>query len=566
ASIELVCFLIWRQDVFGIAVLITLFYAICLWIAQVQLSKAAISGAVTTLGGGLLGVAIAVVIVWPSLFPALAVLPVLAIAIALPYISGYVFRSLCVAGFLVSLLVILLGQFLPAPLISPWWLTPAIQTSTLSATVLLITLLLWQFSRRLTDTMLQIQSSHAALVAAQHALAVHHDRLIVTIQNIGDGVITTSADGHVTLMNTVAEQLTGWNDSEAYNRVASDVFQLQSIGPTGDQLNPVQEVLTTRRAIIATDDLMLINRAGTSYCVTVHASPLLNSDQVVDGVVLVLHDVTARRRAEEDQREWDRRLFHTQKLESLGVLAGGIAHDFNNLLTVVLGNATLALLELPDAAPARLSLQSIEHAARHAADLTRQMLAYSGKGQFFVQQIDLNAVVTDMTPLLRAGMAKTAVLQLQLAPSLPAIEADVAQVRQIVMNLVVNAAEALGEQPGLITVRTDVRLVSREELSQATVVNDLPAGRYIVLAVRDTGSGIDAEAQASIFEPFYTTKAPGRGLGLAAVQGIVRGHGGALSACSTLGQGSTFTVMLPVVATPAILPIAVPAAHAPPRA
>ena len=256
-------------------------------------------------------------------------------------------------------------------------------------------------------------------------------------------------------------------------------------------------------------------------------------------------DVTAQRQAEEERTLIERKLQETQKLESLGVLAGGIAHDFNNLLTGVLGNASLARSEMPPDSPAQESLAQIETGAQRAAELCKQMLAYSGKGRFVVRRLDLSAVVRDTAELLQLSIGKNAVLRYALAQDLPAVTADATQLRQIVMNLVINASDAIGETSGLITIATGRMRADRAYLAATHLSPGLPEGDYVFLEVSDNGSGMDAATQAKIFDPFFTTKFTGRGLGLAAVLGIVRGHRGALKVYSEPGRGTTFKLLLP---------------------
>jgi PAS domain S-box-containing protein len=261
--------------------------------------------------------------------------------------------------------------------------------------------------------------------------------------------------------------------------------------------------------------------------------------------IVVAHDITERKRAEVERLELEARIQHTQKLESLGVLAGGIAHDFNNLLMGVLGNASLALLDLPPESTVRGSVKRIETAAHRASDLTKQLLAYSGKGRFVVQYLDLSKVVEEMVHLLKTVISKKATLRFDFAPKLPSIEADATQMRQVVMNLITNASDALGEAAGIITIRTGVVDVDAGYLAGTYLDEDLDPGEYVYLEVADTGCGMDVEAIRKIFDPFYTTKFTGRGLGLAAVLGIVRGHHGAIDVDSEPGQGSCFKVLFP---------------------
>ena len=272
-----------------------------------------------------------------------------------------------------------------------------------------------------------------------------------------------------------------------------------------------------------------------------------NADGVVTHFLGYLIDITDRRAAEAEHARIAEQVQHTQKLESLGVLAGGIAHDFNNLLVGVLGNASIALEELPPDSPARPLLEDMQLAAQRAAELTRQLLAYSGKGKFLVELIDLSALVREMTRLLTTVVSKKAHLAMELRDGLPALRADATQVRQVVMNLLTNASDALGDTPGTITVRTRRLQATRAWLAEAQVGADIPEGDYLVLEVSDTGSGMDVQAMPQLFDPFYSTKGVGRGLGLAAVLGIVRGHRGAVRITSTPGLGTTVTVLLPAV-------------------
>jgi PAS domain S-box-containing protein len=262
----------------------------------------------------------------------------------------------------------------------------------------------------------------------------------------------------------------------------------------------------------------------------------------------VMSDATERKRIEAERRRMEKQLLETQKLESLGLLAGGIAHDFNNLLTGVLGNAGLARLEAPAGWKGLESLEGIEKAALRAADLCKQMLAYSGKGRFVVQRIDLNELITDTLQLLQVSIGKKAALRLNLTAGLPAIQADASQIRQIVMNLVINAAEAIGERSGSITLATGSLHADAGYLAGLQLASELPAGDYVWLEVGDDGQGMDAATVARIFDPFFTTKFTGRGLGLAAVLGIVRGHRGAIRVYSEPGRGTTFKLLFPAVA------------------
>ncbi len=262
----------------------------------------------------------------------------------------------------------------------------------------------------------------------------------------------------------------------------------------------------------------------------------------VEGLAI---DVTDRRRAEQGKLDLERKLLEGQKLESIGVLAGGIAHDFNNLLTSILGHASLASIARAHDAPLLLHLQAIEGASQRAAELCQQMLAYAGKGRFVVGPVDLGRLVRETLPLLRISLGKNVVLTLDLAAQLPAVEADATQMRQILMNLVINASDAIGGRGGEIAVSTSSGPADPGLLARAHQGEISPGTACVMLQVRDTGSGMDAETLARIFEPFFTTKFAGRGLGLAAVLGFVRSHRGVLAVESEPGRGTQFSLLLP---------------------
>ncbi|MDY3562873.1 PAS domain S-box protein [Gemmata sp. JC673] len=261
-------------------------------------------------------------------------------------------------------------------------------------------------------------------------------------------------------------------------------------------------------------------------------------------------ELEADLRAKEQQARYERQLLQSQKLESLGVLAGGIAHDFNNLLTAVLGYASLSRMRLPPNDPVAEDMKRIESAAQRAAELCQQMLAYAGRGQFVVRAVDLNALTQEMTQLLAAVLSKKAVLKYNLTIGLPQVQADPTQLRQIVMNLITNASDAIGPKSGVITLTTGLIDADARYLAELQAGPELVPGRYVYLEVSDTGCGMSEEVRAKIFDPFFTTKFTGRGLGLAAVQGIVRAHKGAIKVYTQLGKGTTFKVLLPALDRP----------------
>jgi two-component system cell cycle sensor histidine kinase/response regulator CckA len=265
----------------------------------------------------------------------------------------------------------------------------------------------------------------------------------------------------------------------------------------------------------------------------------------VTGVLGVAIDLTERHQAEEARLALERNLLETRKLESLGLLAGGIAHDFNNLLMTVLGNLAVARERIPPGSPAASALDQIEVAARRGSDLTRQMLAYAGREAVSLEPCDVNALVGEMQELLSVSMAKGARMSWELAPDLPPIEADATQLRQVVMNLLTNASDAIGDRAGTITVRTFVADLDAAALASLRTAPDAAPGPHVCIEVADTGCGIGPATVERIFDPFFSTKLSGRGLGLATVLGIVRRHRGALGVTTGPGRGTTFRVYLP---------------------
>jgi len=285
---------------------------------------------------------------------------------------------------------------------------------------------------------------------------------------------------------------------------------------------------------------------GSLYVVfATNFHPTDDDRRILGIIVSAIGGEDNRRMAEEVRQKFEAKVQQAQKLESLGVLAGGIAHDFNNLLTAILGNANVALMDLAPESPVRDSLRSIEEASCRAAELCRQMLAYAGLNRFVAEPVNLPRLVQELTHLLHVSVSKKALLRCVLAEDLPAIEADPAQLRQVAMNLIINASEAIGEAEGVIAIFTGIMQCEEAYLRECHPAGSLACGKYVYLEVIDTGCGMDPEALARIFDPFYTTKFSGRGLGLASVLGIVRQHRGNLKVESVPGRGTTFRVLFP---------------------
>ena len=296
-----------------------------------------------------------------------------------------------------------------------------------------------------------------------------------------------------------------------------------------------------------------LRKDGSVIDVLLSSSPL-EAEDLSKGVTFTALDITRQKRAEDERISAERKFLHSQKLESLGVMAGGIAHDFNNLLMVIMGNLDLSLKMLPGDSPAQNNIERALQATRTAANLTRQMLDYSGKGKFLSSEVDLNGLIENNTDLYRASVPRGIVLDIDLSGGLPVIEADAGQIQQAIMNLIANAAEAIGDKAGTVTISTALVEAGAEELSRSRIEGRPGAGRFVRLELSDNGCGMDAGLQERIFDPFFSTKFTGRGLGMCAVLGIVRGHKGAIMIDSAVGEGTRVTILLPVTGQVAVAP------------
>ncbi len=375
---------------------------------------------------------------------------------------------------------------------------------------------------------------------AERALREAEERYRELFENANDIIYTHDLEGCFTSLNKAGERITGYSRDEAMALSVADV-----LGP--ESRAQAQEMIVRKLGGDDTSRYELSIRAKDGHAIPVEVNTrLILKDGQPVGIQGIARDITERRQAELERERLEAQIRHSQKLESLGVLAGGIAHDFNNLLVGILGNAGLALTRLHEGSAEREYVKRIESTAQRAAELTNQMLAYTGRGPFVVRPINLSMMAKDMGHLLTASISKKVLLKYECPSELPTIEGDTAQLHQILMNLIVNASDAIGDEPGVITVRTGTLRATRAYWSKTYLADDLPEGPYVVLEVADTGCGMDRETVARIFDPFFSTKFTGRGLGLAAVLGIVRMHRGAINVYSELGHGTTFKVLFPV--------------------
>ncbi len=375
---------------------------------------------------------------------------------------------------------------------------------------------------------------------AEDRLRESEDLFRDLVEHSQDFICTHDLEGRILSANPWAASVLGYDPEELLRMSFRDLLVPEMRHEFGRYLDEIRTHGTARGLVWvqATNG----DRRLLEYTNTLRTEGL--AEPIVRGMA---HDVTERRREEEEKRNLEEQVRQTQKMESLGVLAGGIAHDFNNILMAVLGHAELALNEISPMSPARGNLAEIATAARRAADLCRQMLAYAGKSSIALERVVLRDLVEEMAHLLKTAISKKAILNLNLERGLPPIEADPSQIRQVVMNLIINASEAIGDRSGVITVSVGATRCDEEYLRRTELREDLAPGLYVHLEVTDTGSGMDAETRSRIFEPFFSTKFAGRGLGLAAVLGIVRAHKGALKVYSEPGKGTTFKILFPAL-------------------
>jgi PAS domain S-box-containing protein len=378
---------------------------------------------------------------------------------------------------------------------------------------------------------------------AEAALRNGEERFRTVIDATTDAMIAIDDGGRVTLFNAAAERMFGRSSEEMLGEPLDVLMPEEYREKHAEFVACYFETGKPGAAIGQVLELPALREDGTVFPMEISLSAGRSGDRRF--VIGVARDISDRKEAEAERARMDERIRQTQKLESLGNLAGGIAHDFNNLLTGVLGNASLARARLEEHSPADQSIRRIEEAARRAADLSAQMLAYSGHGRFVVTPLDLSSLVRDMSGLLESTVSEKAALRFELSDALPLIEADSSQIRQVLVNLATNAFESLGGRAGLVTIRSGAAACDRAVLDGSFLDDELPEGMYAYLEVEDTGCGMSRETLAKVFDPFFTTKFTGRGLGLAAVLGIARGHRGTILIESREKRGSRVRVLLP---------------------
>jgi PAS domain S-box-containing protein len=354
----------------------------------------------------------------------------------------------------------------------------------------------------------------------------------MVVDSMDDGVLVLDAQRRIVDLNAAAERYTG--------------VTAMSLGrPVEEVVAWWNEAITESRPTTEGQPAMVRVEPGPRYF-EIKVSAVRDSERRFVGWLVTIHDISNRRRSEAERYAFERRLQEQQKSESLMVLAGGVAHDFNNLLTGIMGNADLIAIQSPAESDERRAAEAILIGTQRAADLVAKMLAYSGGGRVVAERVDLDSLVREMVDLLGASVARHCTLTYNPTGPLPLVEMDPTQIRQVVLNLIVNAAEAVDDHHGVITVETGSEMLDDAKLGQMTFGDQLREGEYVYIDVVDNGSGMSEHTLARMFDPFYSTKDHGRGLGMAAVRGIVRGHRAALRVTSKEGQGTRFRVWFPV--------------------
>ena len=375
---------------------------------------------------------------------------------------------------------------------------------------------------------------------AERALRDSEERFRRMVEIAVEGIWIVDTTAKTTFVNSRMADMLGYTREEMLGRQCFEFFDPEE--REGARLEFEEQRGELHRILTAEPhEHHFRHKDGSSVWLDITGTPMTDDSGTFTGVLKMCADVTERKKNEQ-------RLRQAQKLESLGILAGGVAHDFNNLLTAIIGNASLVLERTEPASPSRMMLQALITASERAAQLTRQLLTYAGKDQGKLQPLDLAAMVRELAPLLTAIIPKMVNLSLELEEGVHRVEADPAQLQHVMMNLVINAAESIpAHTPGEVKVAVGRRTLQPEDYRDAVVPIETSDREYVSFRVTDSGSGMDVATQSRIFDPFFTTKFQGRGLGLAAVLGIVKGLGGTLTVRSAPRPGSVLTVLLPAI-------------------
>ncbi|MEM7167817.1 MAG: response regulator [Planctomycetota bacterium] len=410
---------------------------------------------------------------------------------------------------------------------------PAVILVIALAAFLIFSFLLWGFLRK--------SEAYEQTDAERRSSELERARIATIIDAAADFIGMSDRDLTVVYMNQAGRKMLGFDATEDVSTYKVADCHPPEIGQQiKEELLPVvlRDGYWQGETDFQTRDGRIVPTSQTIVC---HR----DDDGEPSGFSTIARDISNAREAEQERLSLEAQLQYAQKLESLGILAGGIAHDFNNILTGILGAADLARQQCDDPEVVATYLDTINNSSKRAAGLCQQMLAYSGRAQLNKEPLDLAPIVSGIVDLLRVSIPKTHEIRLELAPGLGAVNGDSAQLSQVVLNLIKNASDSMAESPGTVSVVLQQCELTREQLRGSVLEEHLAAGSYLVLDITDQGCGIGPESLARIFDPFFTTRGPGRGLGLAAVLGIIRGHGGGVFVDSKVDHGTEFRVILP---------------------
>ncbi|MEN6442488.1 MAG: PAS domain S-box protein [Methanoregula sp.] len=386
-----------------------------------------------------------------------------------------------------------------------------------------------QRTQELVNSNAKLQQEVAERTLTENLLATEKEQLAVTLKSIGDGVITTDTDGQVVLVNQIAERITGWKQSDAEKQPLQKILPLYDIKDKKPLATPTDRIIQHPEMPDLLHRVLLITSDGTERILEESASVIRDKKSSIIGVVVVFRDIT-------DRQKFETEMQRTQKLESLGLLAGGIAHDFNNILTAIFGNIILAKMEVDHESPGYKRLIEAENAMVRAKELTQQLLTFSKGGAPVKETADISNLIIDSTQFMMSGSQSRC--EFDIAPELWPTDVDTGQISQVINNIVINANHAMPHGGVLHVSAANVILTPVSALP-------LPTGRYVKIMIRDEGTGISKENLARIFDPYYTTKKQGSGLGLSSASSIIRKHNGYIDVESEIGKGTTFSLYLP---------------------
>ena len=404
-----------------------------------------------------------------------------------------------------------------------------------------------------------LNHSSQQLLAAEQQLLAEQERLTVTLQSIGDGVIAADTASHISLLNNVAERLTGIPQEAALGRPLADILSLEDDTAWNRIGQHLSAVLAENRPLELSEPLRLVSRTGAVRTVTIIGAPIINRGEQ-SGMVLVIRDITERAEMEREKKKLEEQLFQAQKMESIGQFAGGIAHDFNNILTAIFGYGELLRTKVEPGGKLAGYVEHLLSSAARAANLTRSLLAFSRKQSIELKPADLNSVVTGIQKMLSRLIGEDISFTVQTVPGPLMAMVDTGQIEQILMNLATNARDAMPDGGSLTIATAEVEV---DDLYIQGISNGSP-GPHALLSVSDNGAGMDHDTRMRIFEPFFTTKKVGKGtgLGLSIVYGIIQQHHGFITVYSEPGEGTCFRIHIPLLAGGSPLPAEAAAASA----